>query len=332
MRCMKVLLSGGLGFIFSHVLEYFLKNYDYSILNVDRCSYASRSELILVFEKLAKALNRDYTGWFYENGDVARKDVRQELIAYKPDLIICAHSETHVDNSIKDSAPFIRDNVGGALNLLDVARYTGARFIYISTDEVLAHTPPDVFGSAVKFYRMREEAMFGPGNPYSASKASVEMLVQAYRNTYGIKATIIRPTNVYGYGQNREKLIPKTIANALQDKPIGVYGQGLQWRDYLNINDFVRAFDLIFHEFLSGNMEPVWHVAANQERQNVDTVRAVLRALDKPFSLIEYVDDRLGHDVAYSLDCTKLQSLGWKPRIRWEDGIKEMVRQYQEHV
>ena len=225
-----------------------------------------------------------------------------------------------MDRSIEDASPFLRTNVLGTHCLLEAARkFHLPRFVHISTDEVYGSAPADV--------SFNEEATLDPRSPYAASKASADHLVSAYANTFGISAIVLRCTNNYGPFQFPEKLVPLMIANAREDKPLPIYGDGLQERDWLFVEDYCRAIALALEKAKSGS---IYNVSAGMPQPNLKIVRTILHHLGKPDSLMHSVQDRPGHDRRYALDCSKIQrELGWRPEVSFEDGIRRTIEWYQ---
>ncbi|HOR22762.1 MAG TPA: dTDP-glucose 4,6-dehydratase, partial [Ruminococcus sp.] len=240
----------------------------------------------------------------------------------KPDAVVNFAAESHVDRSIEEPEIFLKTNILGTQVMLDACRKFGiGRFHQVSTDEVYGDLPldrPDLF--------FTEETPLDPSSPYSSSKASADLLVQAYHRTYGVPVTISRCSNNYGPYHFPEKLIPLMIANALNDKPLPVYGEGLNVRDWLYVEDHCRAIDLILSK---GSVGQVYNVGGHNEMRNIDIVRLICWELGKPESLIVHVEDRKGHDLRYAIDPTKIsRELGWLPETKFEDGLKKTIRWY----
>ena len=243
----------------------------------------------------------------------------------QPDIIVNFAAESHVDRSIENPGIFLETNIMGTAVLMDACRKYGiTRYHQVSTDEVYGDLPldrPDLF--------FTEETPIHTSSPYSSSKASADLLVLAYYRTYGLPVTISRCSNNYGPYHFPEKLIPLMIANALADKPLPVYGEGLNVRDWLYVEDHCRAIDLIIHK---GRVGEVYNVGGHNEMRNIDIVKMICKKLGKPESLITYVADRKGHDMRYAIDPTKIYNeLGWLPETKFEDGIKKTIRWYLEH-
>jgi len=304
-------VTGGAGFIGSNFVHYVLKAHpDYDIIVLDKLTYAGRKENLRdVWKKIT-----------FVKGDITRKtDVEKTLKGCN--CIVNFAAETHVDRSILDAGTFVLTDVLGTYNLLEAARkFNISKFVQISTDEV--------YGDILKG-SFREADRLNPRNPYSASKAGAELLCRAYFETYGLFLTITRSSNNYGSNQHPEKLVPKTIIHALLNQPIPIYGTGKNVRDWLFVEDNCKAIDLVLHEGKAGE---VYNVAGGQELENIQVVKTILKIAGKPESLIEFVRDRLGHDLRYSLDANKLSALGWGPLTKFENGIKKTFRWYAENV
>ncbi len=310
---MKVLVTGGAGFIGSNFIRYLLSaRADVEILNFDKLTYAGNPENLADMEG-----NPRYQ---FVHGDIADRAAAEQIFAQNFDAVVHFAAETHVDRSIEDASPFLQSNILGTHCLLETARrYPRMRFVHISTDEV--------YGSAPRGVSYTEESLLDPRSPYAASKASAEHLVTAYANTYGVSAAILRCTNNFGPFQFPEKLIPLIIANAAEDKSIPVYGDGLQERDWLFVEDFCRAIALTLVSAKPGSL---YNVSAGAPQPNLKIIHTILRQLEKPESLIEYVLDRPGHDRRYALDSSKIRrELGWTPTITFEEGIRKTIAWYQ---
>jgi dTDP-glucose 4,6-dehydratase len=306
-----MLITGGAGFIGSNFVHYALKKHsDYKIVVLDKLTYAGRKENLQdVLDKIT-----------FIKGDIANRE-DTEKAAKDCDCIVNFAAETHVDRSIIEAGTFVLTDVLGTYNLLEIARKLGiSKFGQISTDEVYGHIHTGSF---------REDDRLNPRNPYSASKAGAELLCRSYFETYGLSVIITRSSNNYGPYQHPEKLIPKTIIYALLNKPIPVYGTGENVRDWLHVKDNCEALDLVLQKGKTGE---AYNIAAQQELRNIQVVKTILRLSDKPESLIEFVKDRPGHDLRYSLDTEKIRKLGWKPKIKFEDGIEETVKWYQQNT
>ena len=313
---MNVFVTGGAGFIGANFIFYMLKEHpDYRIVCLDKLTYAGN---LSTLEPVMQNPN-----FRFEKIDICdREAVFQLFEEEKPDIVVNFAAESHVDRSIEDPEVFLRTNILGTQVLMDACRHYGTRrFHQVSTDEVYGDLPldrPDLF--------FTEQTPLHASSPYSASKASADMIVMAYHRTFGLPVTISRCSNNYGPYQFPEKLIPLMIANALADKPLPVYGDGLNVRDWLYVEDQCRAIDLIIHK---GQVGEVYNVGGHNEMSNISIVRLICRELNKPESLIKYVTDRKGHDRRYAIDPKKIHSeLGWLPETKFEDGIKETVKWY----
>ena len=311
MMQMRVLVTGGAGFIGSNFVHYALKEHpDYKIVVLDKLTYAGRRENLQdIWNKIA-----------FIKGDITvRNDVFEA--ASGCDSIVNFAAETHVDRSILQAGTFVLTDVLGVYNLLEAAREIDvSRFVQISTDEVYGHILKGSF---------KETDRLNPRNPYSASKAGAELLCRAYFETYGLPVLITRSSNNYGPYQHPEKLIPKTIINALLNRSIPVYGTGKNVRDWLYVEDNCEALDTVLHK---GSPGEIYNIGANQELENIQVVKTILEFADKPESLIRFVEDRLGHDLRYSLDTERIQRLGWKPKTEFKSGIRKTVQWYKQNA
>jgi dTDP-glucose 4,6-dehydratase len=308
----RVLVTGGAGFIGSNFIRHLLLTRgDVKVINFDKLTYAGNPESLADITTDAR--------YSLVRGDIAEASAVGEVFESGIDAVVNFAAETHVDRSIEDASPFLRTNILGTQCLLDAARrFRLPRFIHISTDEV--------YGSAPAGASFTEETHLDPRSPYAASKASADHFVSAYANTYGISAVVLRCTNNYGPFQFPEKLIPLMIANAREDKPLPIYGDGLQERDWLFVEDYCRAIALALEHAEAGS---IYNVSAGSPQPNLKIVRAILTNLGKPDSLIKYVKDRPGHDRRYALDSSKIQrELGWKPQVSFEEGIRRTVDWY----
>jgi len=310
---MNILLSGGAGFIGSNLVMYLLKKYpDIRILNLDKLTYAGNLENL-------ESVN-NHPRYHFERGDICdRRLVEQLLGKHSIDAIINVAAETHVDRSIVGSAEFIQTNIVGTHVLLELAREKNiAKFVQISTDEV--------YGSLGPTGKFTEETPIHPNSPYAASKASADNFVLAYHHTYGLPAVITRCSNNYGPFQFPEKLIPLMIANALNGKPLPVYGDGMNVRDWLHVADHCSAIDAVVRR---GRVGEVYNIGGNNEKPNLELIKLLLKLLGKSESLITFVKDRPGHDRRYAIDSSKIQrELGWTPSFTFEQGMKETVEWY----
>ncbi|MFA5832113.1 MAG: dTDP-glucose 4,6-dehydratase [Bacteroidota bacterium] len=309
----NILITGGAGFIGSNFVHLMLnKHPDYKIVNFDTLTYAGNLENLSTIER-----NPNY---LFVKGDICNKDqVIKAFREHSIDTVVHFAAESHVDRSITGPAIFVHTNVVGTQVLLDASREVGIeRFLHVSTDEV--------YGSLGATGYFTEETPLHPNSPYSASKASSDMLVLAYQHTFGFPALVTRCSNNYGPYQFPEKLIPLLIANALNDKPIPVYGDGSNVRDWLYVEDHCSALDVVLHK---GTIGEVYNIGGHNEWKNIDIVKLVLKELGKPESLITYVKDRPGHDKRYAIDAAKIQKdLGWVPAYQFENGIKKTVQWY----
>ena len=308
---MKLLVTGGAGFIGSCFIRYMLKKYaNYNITNLDALTYCGNLENLIDIEN-----NSNYK---FVHGNICDKTLVQELIA-EHDCVINFAAESHVDNSIKRPEIFIQTNVQGTLNLLQASKDIGVeRFLQISTDEV--------YGSLGKNGYFTENTPISPNSPYSASKASADLLVRAYYETYGLPILITRCSNNYGPYQYPEKLIPYFILRLLENKKVPVYGDGLNVRDWLYVYDHCAAIDKVLH---NGNVGEVYNIGGHNEKTNLEITKIILEAMGKNEDSIEFVEDRLGHDRRYAICNEKIVSqLGWTPSITFEEGIKETIKWY----
>ncbi len=309
---MKLIVTGGYGFIGSNFILYWLKKHKKDeIINVDKLTYAADPDNLKDLSENAK-----YT---FINGDIADKEFVERTFK-DADAIINFAAESHVDNSIKDSSLFISSNIVGVHNILETVRKTGIRFHQISTDEVYGSLP---LNSKEKF---NENSKYNPRNPYSATKAAADFLVKAYYNTYKLPVTISNCSNNYGINQHPEKLIPKTILNAYLDENIPVYGNGKQIRDWIFVEDHCSAIESIIQKGVYGE---TYLVGENGEKRNIEVIRTILKTMKKPDSLMKFIEDRPGHDVRYAIDSRKIQKeLKWKPKFSFEKGIKITIEHY----
>jgi dTDP-glucose 4,6-dehydratase len=308
----KLLVTGGAGFIGSNFILYMVRKYPhYRIINVDALTYAGN------LENLRSAEN--HPNYRFVKADIADRAAMEPLFAEGLDAVMNFAAESHVDRSIMQPDLFVRTNVLGTQTLLDLAKqYKVGKFVQISTDEV--------YGTLGDTGYFTEETPLAPNSPYSASKAGADLLVRAYHETFGLNVNITRCSNNYGPYQFPEKLIPLMIRNALADQPLPVYGDGLNVRDWLYVEDHCSAVDLVLHKGAAGE---VYNVGGNNERKNIEVVRTILAELGKPESLIRFVKDRPGHDRRYAIDATKIRrELGWQPKYNYETGIRETIRWY----
>ena len=311
-----VLITGGAGFIGSNFVYHMLKEHpDDKIVCVDCLTYAGN------MSTLAEAMNNERFV-FYKTNICDRAGIYKIFETEHPDIVVNFAAESHVDRSIETPEIFLQTNILGTQVMMDACRKYGiGRYHQVSTDEVYGDLPldrPDLF--------FTENTPIRTSSPYSASKASADLLVQAYHRTFGLPVTISRCSNNYGPYHFPEKLIPLTIANCLNDKPLPVYGEGLNVRDWLYVEDHCRAIDLIIHRGREGE---VYNVGGHNEMRNIDIVKLICDYLGKPYSLIKHVSDRKGHDMRYAIDPTKIHDeLGWLPETKFEDGIKKTIQWY----
>lgn len=314
-----IVVTGGAGFIGSNFIYHLLDKYEnYRVICVDCLTYAGN---LSTLEKALKNPNFRFAKIDITDREAIIKLFREE----QPDIVVNFAAESHVDRSISDPSIFVKTNVLGTQTLLDVCRELNIpRYHQVSTDEVYGDLPldrPDLF--------FTEQTPLHTSSPYSASKAGADLLVLAYCRTYGFPATISRCSNNYGPYHFPEKLIPLMIINALHDQPLPVYGDGQNVRDWLYVEDHCRAIDLIIHE---GKIGEVYNVGGHNEMTNLDIVKLICKELDKPESLIKFVEDRKGHDRRYAIDPTFIHDqLGWLPETKFKDGIKQTIKWYLDH-
>ena len=316
---MTIIVTGGAGFIGSNFVFHMLQAHpDYRIVCLDKLTYAGN------LSTLEPVLQQD--NFRFVKADICDRQAVDKLFQEeKPDIVVNFAAESHVDRSIENPGIFLETNIMGTAVLMDACRKYGIqRYHQVSTDEVygdLTLDTPDLF--------FTEETPLHTSSPYSSSKASADLLVMAYYRTYGLPVTISRCSNNYGPYHFPEKLIPLMIANALADKPLPVYGNGENVRDWLYVEDHCRAIDLIIH---NGKVGEVYNVGGHNEKRNIDIVRIICQELGKPESLIVHVEDRKGHDRRYAIDPAKIhRELGWLPETKFEDGIKKTIKWYLEH-
>ena len=313
---MRVLITGGAGFIGSNFVRHLLHGRrDVEITNFDSLTYAGNPE------SLADIIENPR--YKFVRGDITDMQAVNTVFEEKLDALVNFAAETHVDRSIEDASPFLRTNVLGTHCLLDAAkRFKLPKFVQISTDEV--------YGSAPAGVSFTEDTHLDPRSPYAASKASADHFVSAYANTYGVPAVVLRCTNNYGPYQFPEKLIPLMVANAREDKALPIYGDGMQERDWLFVEDYCRAIALVVEKAAPGT---VYNVSAGAPQPNLKIVRTILKYLGKPESLMQYVKDRPGHDRRYALDSSKIhRELGWSPTVSFEEGIRRTIDWYQSNT
>ncbi len=316
---MTIFVTGGAGFIGSNFIFHILKKYpDYRVVCLDKLTYAGNLSTLASVEG-----NKNFR--FVKIDICDRQAVFNLFKEEKPHTVVNFAAESHVDRSIADPEIFLKTNILGTATLMDACREYGIkRFHQVSTDEVYGDLPldrPDLF--------FTEKTPIHTSSPYSSSKAAADLLALAYYRTYGLPVTVSRCSNNYGPYHFPEKLIPLMIANALNDKPLPVYGTGENVRDWLYVEDHCKAIDLIIHKGKAGE---VYNVGGHNEMRNIDIVKLICKELGKPESLIIYVSDRKGHDLRYAIDPTKIHTeLGWLPETKFSDGIKKTVKWYLEN-
>jgi dTDP-glucose 4,6-dehydratase len=309
---MKLLVTGGAGFIGSNFVIYMLQQHpNYQIVNIDALTYAGNLENLKSIE--------NHPNYSFVRADITDGQAIDQIFQQGIDVVVNFAAESHVDRSILEPEVFVKTNVLGTQVLLDASKKYGVmKYVQVSTDEV--------YGSLGETGIFMESTPLEPNSPYSASKAGGDLLVRAYHETFGLPVNITRCSNNYGPYQFPEKLIPLIISRALSEQALPIYGDGLNIRDWLYVEDHCSAIDLVIHQ---GRVGEVYNIGGNNERNNLHIVKTILQELNKPESLITYVEDRLGHDRRYGIDPTKLtQELGWKPKHNFETGIKETIQWY----
>ena len=322
----NILVTGGAGFIGSNFVRYMIKNYNYNIVNLDVLTYAGNLENLKEVES-----KNNYT---FIKGDIRSRSLIEGIfIEHDIDTVVNFAAESHVDRSIVEPEIFLTTNILGTQCLLDTAKKywkllpddkykreykDGVKFLQVSTDEV--------YGALGKTGKFTESTPLSPNSPYSASKASADMIVRAYNETFGMPVNITRCSNNYGPYQFPEKLIPLMINNCKNDKKLPVYGDGMQIRDWLHVEDHCAAIDMVLHKGIDGE---AYNIGGNNEKANIEIVKLIINAIGKSEDLIAYVQDRPGHDRRYAIDNTKITTeLGWKPRYTFEKGIAETIEWY----
>lgn len=326
---MNILVTGGAGFIGSNFIRHMLSKYNYTIVNLDVLTYAGNLQNLKDIEDIER--------YHFVKGDIRDRKLLTKLFhLYDIQAVIHFAAESHVDKSIDNPEMFINTNVLGTQALLDAAKQywtinqsdkycteyrEKVKFIQISTDEV--------YGALEKEGYFTEETNLSPNSPYSASKASADLLVRAYYETFKLPVVITRCSNNYGPYQYPEKLIPLMIQHAIQNIPLPVYGDGKQVRDWLHVEDHCTAIETILH---NGRLGEVYNIGGNNEKENIETIRLILSSLNKSEDLIEFIQDRLGHDRRYAIDNTKIsKELGWSPSITFDEGIANTIQWYIEN-
>lgn len=311
---MKIVVTGGCGFIGSNFVRHILKKYpDYEIVNIDALTYAGNPKNL-----------RDIKGnkrYRFVHGKIEDKNLITHILG-GADYIVNFAAETHVDRSIQNSSPFLTTNVLGTHTLLEAVRTVPIKkFIHISTDEV--------YGALCSKGKFTENAMLAPNSPYSASKASADLLIRAYYETYKLPVVIVRPSNNYGYYQFPEKFIPLMITNLLMNKPIPIYGKGENVRDWCFVGDTCAAIDSVMH---SGKAGEVYNAGGNCEIKNIELAKSVLKIMGKSARHIKFVKDRPGHDYRYALDNSKIKrKLKWRPSVKIEEGLEMTIKWYKDN-
>ncbi len=313
---MKILVTGGCGFIGSNFIHYYLKKYPGdSLINVDKLTYAGNLKNLSALSPSPR--------YAFIRGDIADPLQMEEIISQGVEGIVNFAAESHVDRSIEAPMDFMRTNVFGTFVLLEAVRKVSSkgriRFLHVSTDEV--------YGSLGETGAFAEETPMAPNSPYAASKASADLMVRVYHHTYGLPTLITRCSNNYGPYQFPEKLIPLLISNAIEGKTLPIYGDGLNVRDWIHVEDHCRGLDLVLHQGKEGE---VYNIGGQSEKTNLSVARTILDHLGKPHSLLRFVTDRPGHDRRYAIDFSKIQkTLGWAPSISFEEGIRQTIDWYQ---
>ena len=313
---MKILVTGGCGFIGSNFIHYYLRKYPGdSLINVDKLTYAGNLKNLSALSPSPRCA--------FIRGDIADPLQMEEIISQGVEGIVNFAAESHVDRSIEAPMDFMRTNVFGTFVLLEALRKVSSkrriRFLHVSTDEV--------YGSLGETGAFSEETPMAPNSPYAASKASADLMVRAYHHTYGLPTLITRCSNNYGPYQFPEKLIPLLISNAIEGKTLPIYGDGLNVRDWIHVEDHCRGLDLVLHRGKEGE---VYNIGGQSEKTNLSVAKTILDHLGKPDSLLRFVTDRPGHDRRYAIDFSKIQkTLGWAPSISFEDGIRQTIDWYQ---
>ncbi len=326
----NILVTGGAGFIGSNFIKHMLENHDYRIINIDALTYAGNLENLKDIE--------DHPNYVFIKADIRNREKIEEIFSkYEIDAVVNFAAESHVDRSIVEPEVFLTTNIVGTQVLLDMAKKQwkcnpddkyckefkpDVKFVQVSTDEV--------YGALGETGLFTEDMPLVPNNPYSASKASADLMVRAYSETFGLPVNITRCSNNYGPYQFPEKLIPLMINNCLNDKYLPVYGDGMQIRDWLHVDDHCSAIDAVLHKGRDGE---VYNIGGNNEKANIEIVKLIIETLGKTESLIKYVKDRPGHDRRYAIDNTKISDqLGWEPAYTFEEGMRETIDWYLDNI
>lgn len=307
---MNLLVTGGCGFIGSNFIKYMLEKYpDYKITNLDNLSYSGD------IKNLDEVKNNP--NYSFIKGDICDKKIVFEAMK-NVDWVINFAAQTHVDNSIKNPEIFFKTNVEGVLNLAQNARISGVKkFLQISTDEVYGSSDGKCFN---------EESLLNPSSPYSASKASAEMLLGAYYKTFNLPVLITRSSNNFGPNQHKEKLIPCFTDRISQGKKLPLYGDGLNKRDWIYVYDHIKALDIVLHK---GTIGEIYNISSGEEKTNLEIAQIILKAFNKDESFIKFTTDRLGHDKRYFISNKKICALGWKPRAEFKEGLRKTIEWYK---
>jgi dTDP-glucose 4,6-dehydratase len=305
---MEVLVTGGAGFIGSNFVRYLLDRTTDDVVTLDALTYAGSSN------NLDGML--DHPRHEFVEGDIRNRGLMDRLVA-DADAVVNFAAETHVDRSIRSAEPFVSTNVQGTQTLLDAAAESGIdRFVQVSTDEVYGEVERGTFG---------EDDRLNPRNPYAATKAGADLLVRSYHTTHDVPALVTRSSNNYGPYQHPEKLIPKFIQRARNGESLPVYGDGSNVREWIYVTDNCRAIDTVLRD---GDVGEIYNIGSDIELQNIEVTRRILDALDASDDLIEFVEDRAGHDQRYALDTAKIRSLGWEPQVSFDEGLERTVDHY----